>query len=94
MIVFLFISSTSTAMAEYRVYQYVYKNKIEQMGEQTKPQLITSTLSPVTYIAYHGGSNLISLDLMRTWICPGHTGNKKEICANPYSKLIAQEVIQ
>lgn len=75
-----------SAQAEYRVYQYVIKNKIVSALDQDSSHIKTSTLDPVSYLAYHGGSGLISIDLLRTWICPGHTG-KRKICSSPYAEL-------
>ena len=71
--------STSTVWAEYRVYQYYVSSKYKKPDEQ-KPYLVTSTLDPVSYISYHGGQESIRVDLLRTWPCPGHTGNGKPLC--------------
>lgn len=83
---FIFIFATN-AQAEYRVYQYVMKNKITSSVDQRNSHVVTSTLNPVSYLAYNGGSSLISIDLLRTWMCPGHTGYKKDICKNPYGTI-------
>lgn len=85
----LLISSSS--LAEYRAYQYVVVNKIP-IVDQPKTTVITSTLDPQSYVAYHGGYGLVGVDLLRTWICPGYTG-KREICPSPYASL-PQEVLQ
>ncbi len=87
LIVFIFICSINTVFAEYRAYQYIVKNKILTAQDQSNSHLITSSMDPETYISYHGGHNLISIDLLRTWVCPGHTGNRKDICDSPYAKL-------
>lgn len=71
--------------AEYRVYQYTVKNNISSSKNISKLNIIESTLNPVSYKAYHGG-DLISISLLRTWICPGHTANKS-ICPSPYKKM-------
>lgn len=73
------------AIAEYRAYQYLVFDKVTPNGAQPRG-LITSTLDPRTYIAYNGGNGLVNVDLLRTWICPGHTG-KKTICESPYGAL-------
>ena len=88
----IFLASISFAHAEYRVYQYIVKNNIENESS-TKTNLITSTLDPTTYQAYNGGSNLVAVDLLRTWICPGNTGQFKQTCDSPYKKL-TKEILQ
>lgn len=76
----LFFSFQS--FAEYRVYQYYVSSRLK-MPEDQKPYLITSTLDPTSYLAYNGGEKSIKIDLLRTWNCPGHTGEKKPICPAP-----------
>jgi hypothetical protein len=75
---------------EYRAYQYIVKDKITQ----SDAKIITSSLNPTAYLAYNGSSSVIEVDLLRTWICPGHTGFKKDICPSPYKKLSMQEFIK
>ncbi|MEX0798933.1 MAG: hypothetical protein WD025_05795, partial [Bacteriovoracaceae bacterium] len=79
------------ARAEYRVYQYIVVNKVP-IQDQPKTSLVVSSLDPVSYISYHGGNSLINVDLLRTWICPGHTG-KKRFCQSPYARL-PKEILQ
>ena len=71
--------------AEYRVYQYSIKYK-KLYEVDTKPYLITSTLDPVSYTAYHGGAGSVSVDLLRTWLCKGYTGQLKNYCPSPYER--------
>lgn len=78
------IIASSATFAEYRAYQYLVVDKISK--DKSSNSIIVSSLDPVTYISYNGGSNLVNVDLLRTWICPGHTG-KKEVCPSPYSEL-------
>ena len=68
-------------MGEYRAYQYVVKTKTKNQSDLLKSgdSIISSTLSPTAYISYHGGSEIISIDLINTWMCPGNTARKK-IC--------------
>lgn len=74
-----------SAFAEYRVYQYIVQNNI-QFEENINSNIVTSTLNPRAYLAYNGGSNLISVDLLRTWICPGNT-SQQDLCPSPYGKV-------
>lgn len=74
-----------SSLAEYRVYQYVVKNKIAVI-DSPKSHLVTSTLDPVSYLSYHGGQSILSVDLLRTWMCPGNT-SFQEICSGPYEEL-------
>ena len=80
----LFISTTT--LAEYRVYQYVVTNKVLSTNEKPNSFTVKSTMSPTMYIAYHGGSELINIDLVRTRRCVGNTA-KKNLCPSPYAKL-------
>jgi hypothetical protein len=84
-----FFSINDMALAEYRVYQYSIQNKVNPDNNQNAV-MRTSTLNPVAYLAYHGGSSLIKIDLLRTWICPGHTAHQ-QICKSPYEELNAEE---
>lgn len=74
----------SIARAEYRVYEYILKNKIPTNDEAGK--IIRSTLNPRGFVAYHGGNNLIKIDLVRTWMCAGAT-NQRKLCLSPYEEL-------
>lgn len=63
----------TNAMAEYRAYQYMVQSKYSD--DNAKAYMVTSSLDPVSYVSYHGGSDSISVNLLRTWMCPGNTGN-------------------
>jgi hypothetical protein len=78
-------------LAEYRVYQYMVET-IQKSPDSKGSSIIRSSLDPETFIAYNGGRDLVSVDLLRTWICPGYTGEKREYCQSPYEKL-SQEVL-
>ena len=74
------------AHAEYRAYQYIVKtNDPYAMATKAKSQYIVSSLNPQVYQSYHGGS-FVTVDLLRTWICPGYTGRGQKICDHPYDK--------
>lgn len=78
-IAFILFSVLSTALyAEYRVYQYYTVSKIQNLSNAPY-EIVTSTLDPKSYLAYHGGSESIELNLLRSWMCPGNT-SKKEVC--------------
>ena len=74
----------TSLLAEYRAYQYFVTSKYI-FPQKTESYLVTSTLTPDAYISYHGGSEVIALDLVQTWVCLGHTG-QKPICDNPAQK--------
>lgn len=80
----LFFTSASVA-AEYRVYQYVIKAR-NSFSINQKSYMVTSTLDPQSYLAYHGGPTTLKIDLIRTWVCKGNT-SKKEYCESPYSQM-------
>jgi hypothetical protein len=85
----LFLLPIPSALAEYRVYQYLVKSSDPYaVATKAQAQYITSTLNPQMYRTYHGG-NVASVDLLRTWICPGYTGSRKPICDHPYDKIKA-----
>lgn len=74
------------AKAEYRAYQYLVKsNDPYAVTTGAQAQYLVSTLNPQMYKSYHGGNSL-SVDLLRTWICPGYTGRHQKICDHPYDK--------
>lgn len=73
-------------LAEYRVYQYAVKSK-NTMRNDPDTYIVTSTLDPVSYISYHGGSESINVDLLRTWICRGYTGFSAKHCPSPYDSV-------
>jgi hypothetical protein len=80
----LFLSGS--ALAEYRAYQYLVKTR-DPYATATKAdaRYIVSSLNPSNYQRFHGGS-FVTVDLLRTWICPGYTGRGTEPCAHPYDK--------
>lgn len=76
------------ALAEYRVYQYLVQ---PSNNYPTKAQsfIATSTLDPVSYKSYHGGS-LSKIDMVRTWLCPGYTGDNRPACEGPTEQASAE----
>ena len=42
--------------------------------------MVTSTLNPIAYIAYHGGAESVEVNLLRSWQCMGDT-SKAEVCS-------------
>ena len=76
--------SFSSADAAYRVYQYVIRSS--ENPALPLAYLDTSTLPPVAYQAYHG-SNLIEVELLRSWPCPGDTG-RRPFCEAPGDQLL------
>lgn len=77
--------------AEYRVYQYYIKSRYK-LNHDDQGYLVTSTLDPVSYVAYHGGHQSLKVDLLRTWTCPGHTGQGKPVCPSPLERASEQTV--
>ena len=73
------------ARGEYRVYQYYVMPK-NPAPDGPRAHLATSTLDPVSYRAYHGGEEVLEVDLLRTWICFGVTSGK-DYCPPPLEKL-------
>lgn len=69
-VLLVLILSPDKSYGEYRVYQYLIHNK---EGQEQKPLIEQSTLDPIGFQAYHGGSRYIDFTLLRTWICRGNT---------------------
>lgn len=77
---------TLPAWAEYRAYQYLVKSSDPfAVATRAPAQYIVSTLNPQMYKSYHGGS-YVSIELLRTWMCPGYTGKRMKVCDHPYDK--------
>lgn len=76
---------TQSSYSDIRIYQYlvVNKNNDQKLGKQN---IITSSLDPIAYISYHGGKRNIEVDLLRTWMCFGHTAQAKH-CPSPYATI-------
>jgi hypothetical protein len=75
------------AFAEYRVFQYLITDKSNPRSKPSK-YINYSTLPPTSFLAYHGSRQSVDIVLSRTWMCPGYTGGRKEICKSPYEKLV------
>ena len=74
------------AAAEYRAYQYLVRsNDPYAVATKAQAQYIVSTLNPQMFKSYHGG-NMVTVDILRTCICPGYTGKRQEVCDHPYDK--------
>lgn len=81
---YLLLMLSFKVMAEYRAYQYIVRSKIlNRSGNKLVPKqsIVSSTLSPTSFLAYNGGSSTVEIELLNSWMCPGHTANK-EVC-NP-----------
>lgn len=77
---------SSPLYAEYRAYQYIVKsNDPYAVATRAPAQYIVSSLNPQVFKSYHGGSS-VSIELLRTWMCPGYTGFKTVACDHPYDK--------
>lgn len=70
--------SAGNAICEYRVYQYYVRSKVINLNPTTS-SLVTSTLDPKSYVAYHGGRDSIEVSLLRSWMCLGDT-SKSYVC--------------
>ncbi len=84
-IIYLLLYSITT-YGEYRVYQYMIKHKVF-LPQDTDSYIVTSTLDTVSYLAYHGGSSILEIDLLRSWKCLGYTGKNTPICLAPSAPI-------
>lgn len=80
-IAILSILFSLSALAEYRVYQYLVQSN-NNYPTKTQSFIETSTLDPVSYKSYHGGISS-KIDVVRTWFCPGYTGDNRLPCNGP-----------
>lgn len=74
----IFSFSSWNIFAEYRVYQYYTHSKIQNLTNAPF-EIVTSTLDPKSYLAYHGGKESLEINLLRSWMCVGNT-SKQEVC--------------
>ena len=81
------------AYSEYRVYQYYVTSKHINNIDSNAYQVV-STLDPQAYKAYHGGSQAIKVDLIKTWTCPGYTGGRRPICSAPQDEITTNDTHQ
>lgn len=79
----LFLLLPLPTRAEFRAYQYLVKPRTQEaMVAAATARTVVTSLNPVAYRAYHGGSS-VDVTLMRTWMCAGHTGRKRVPCPAP-----------
>lgn len=77
---------SNPVLAEYRAYQYIVKtNDPYAVATRAPAQYVVSTLNPQVFSSYHGGKS-VSIEILRTWVCPGYTGRRTKTCENPYDK--------
>ena len=79
---------SSASLSEYRVYQYYVRSKIQNIAP-IKAELVTSTLNPISYMAYHGGKDSIEVNLLRSWQCMGNT-SKESVCTISDGKELSE----
>ena len=78
---------SGSVRAEYRLYQYLIKpKKTQSVGIWPKAYRAVSSLDPVSYQSYHGGSDIQEISLLRSWMCVGHTGGRQP-CPAPLDLL-------
>ena len=73
-IIWIVLFSILPVRGEYRAYRYYLKWK-------ERSSVVTSTLDPISFVAYNGG--VAKIDLLDSWMCKGHTGNMRRICPSP-----------
>ena len=86
------ISISLPAFGEYRVYQYYIRDKVQNINPPNAT-LVTSTLNPSSYAAYHGGKLSIEVNLLRSWVCMGNT-SKQSVCSISEGKELSAGGIQ
>ena len=84
-IFFLGFLNLVSCLAEYRVYQYYVRSTMPSPRDKNS-YMVTSTLHPVAYQAYHGGAQSLRVDLLNSWMCFGST-SRRPICPSPLEEL-------
>ena len=84
-IFFLGFLSVTSSLAEYRVYQYYVRSAVTSPRDANS-YMVTSTLHPVAYQAYHGGVQSLRVDLLHSWMCFGST-SRRPVCPSPLEEL-------
>lgn len=80
------------AFGEYRVYQYYVRSKTQNINPGNAT-LVTSTLNPTSYAAYHGGKLSVEVNLLRSWVCMGNTSGQ-DICSMSDGRELTTEGVQ
>lgn len=88
----LIILFSLPVFGEYRVYQYYVRTKTQNINPGNAT-LVTSTLNPTSYAAYHGGKLSIEVNLLRSWVCLGNTA-KQDVCTISEGRELAAGGIQ
>lgn len=92
LMVFTTLIYSSQVFCEYRVYQYYVRTKLQNITN-VPAEVVTSTLNPVAYIAYHGGNEAIEVNLLRSWQCMGNTA-KLPVCTVSEGKELEEVPVQ
>ena len=74
---------SGSVQAEYRLYQYLIR-PLQPGNPQpsSRPYRVISSLDPVSYQSYHGGGDGQEIHLLQSWMCMGHTSDKRP-CPSP-----------
>lgn len=92
-LIILFLTLLSMpALGEYRVYQYYVRSKTQNINP-ANATLVTSTLNPTSYAAYHGGKLSVEVNLLRSWVCMGDT-SKQDVCTMSDGKELTAGGVQ
>lgn len=73
------------ARCETRIYEYLIQGKSTLTG-QPSAKIVTTHMSPTSYLAYYGSREIQNIELIRTWACPGNTGQLRPPCLHPYEQ--------
>ena len=91
-VLIIFTLLSKSIFAEYRVYQYYIHSKIQNITNASY-ELVTSTLDPKSYAAYHGGAESLEINLLRSWMCVGNT-SKREVCSISDGRDLEEKRVQ
>jgi hypothetical protein len=79
---------STQVFCEYRVYQYYVRSKLQNITS-VPSEIVTSTLNPISYVAYHGGNESVEVNLLRSWQCMGNT-SKQPVCSISEGKELTE----
>ena len=82
------VTASSFLNAEYRAYQYEVRPAEENRNER---YIVTSTLNPTSFPAYHGGGAALKITLLKSWMCMGYTGGYQDFCPSPQNEFVQKQ---
>jgi len=81
----VFALMVSKTHASYRVFQLRVRH-YDQTAKKKIVRTLLTVLDPVQYESFNGGPNVMKVEMLDTWYCPGDT-SRKRYCKKPKEPL-------